>query len=138
MDAKTYLHQIEAYGCKIKNKLEEKTMWESLATGTSVAMGGERVQSSGTHDKMARCVAECVALDAEIAELKEKIREIIRTIEALSVESYDILHKIYVQELSHKELLICYQKSSSWVKDTHKRALNELQAVLDTRTLKSA
>ena len=138
MEARVYLNQIEAYGCKIRNKIEEKAMWQELATGTSVAMGGERVQSSGAHDKMARCVAECVALDAEIAELKEKIREIIRTIEELAVESYDVLHKIYVQGMSHKELLICYQKSSSWEKETHKRALEELQDVLDTRTLKSA
>lgn len=138
MTAKKYLEQIEMYRCKIKNKQEEKEMWQDLATGTSVVMGGERVQSSGAKDKMAKCVAESVAIDAEIAELKEKIREIIGTIEELTVESYDILHKIYVQGMSHKELLICYQKSSSWVKDTHKRALEELQSVLDTRTLKSA
>jgi hypothetical protein len=133
MDAKRYLQQIEMYCCKIKNKQEEKAMWQELATGTSIAMGGERVQSSGAKDKMARCVAESVTIDVEIDMMKEKIREIIKTVEALSVEAYDILHKIYVQELSHKELLVCYQKSSSWVKDAHKKALEELQTVLDMR-----
>lgn len=138
MDAKHYLIRIQVCVSKIKNKQEEKAMWQELATGTSISMGGERVQSSGAKDKMARCVAEAVAIDAEIVELKEEIREIIRTIEALSVESYDILHKIYVQGMSYKELQIHYQKSSSWIKDTHKKAMNELQKVLDMRALKSA
>lgn len=133
MDAKKYLQQIERYRCRIKNKLEEKSMWMGMATGITSNADGERVQSSGTKDKMSCAVIESVSIDEDIKLLRNQINEIIRTIEGLEQKYYDILHLIYVQNFTTKEIRAYYRKSESWVHDTHKKALKELQKVLDER-----
>ena len=131
MDAKKYVQQIEKLRCQIKNKLEEKSMWRNMATGVTSNMDGERVQSSGSKDKMSSAVIEVVSIDEEINRLKDQVNEIIRTIEGLDNKSYDILHLVYVQGFTLKEVQAHYKRSASWTHDTHKKALAELQTVLD-------
>lgn len=131
MEAKEYLEQIKKNERIIANKRIEKQYWLDMAQGTSVKLGGDRVQTSSNKHPMESQVLEAVTIDEEIARLKEEIAGIIKTIEQLNTEDYCILHKMYVQHLSMKEIQVDVGMSYSWVSTTKNRALRNLQRILD-------
>lgn len=135
MTSKEYLLQIKKIETMIRNKQAEIQRLMGMALSTTPQMSGERVQATKNPQRMADAINECVDLDSEIRqdieELKQKRREIIKTIEHLDTIEYDILHKIYVQNLTYKCIASIYSYSRSWVKNTHKQALRSLQTVLD-------
>lgn len=125
------MEQIEKIDNLIKNKKYEIDEWQSIAEGTSISSTGERVQSSGQLHKMENAAIKVVEIEQSVERLKNKKQEIINTIEQLSAEAYDILHKKYIQYKSLEE--IGEEKSYAWstIKRKHKEALNQLQKVLD-------
>lgn len=131
MDAKEYLEQIEKNEKIIANKQIEKKKWLEIATGATAKIGGERVQTTSTGDKMENQVIEAVLIEEEIERLKGEIAEIINTIERLKATEYDFLHKMYVQHLSMKTICTTMRKSYSWAKAVHNRALRNLQRILN-------
>ena len=66
MKAKDYLQQVQKIDVIIKNKIIEKEQWMSMATSTTASSDGERVQSSGSQQKMADAVVRYVELEADI------------------------------------------------------------------------
>lgn len=134
MNARAYLEQVEKIDKLIQNKKYEHEQWESIAEGTSVSSDGERVQSSGEMHKMENAAIMAVELENEINRLKKQKAEIIATIETLSANSYDILHKKYIQHLSLGEIADKYGYAWSTIKNKHREALNQLQKVLDKRS----
>ena len=133
MNARQYLEQIEKIDKLIQNRKYEKDQWLSIAEGTSVSSDGDRVQSSGEPHKMENAVIKAVELENRIKELEERKQEIIDTIEELDAESYDILHKKYVQYKTLEQ--IGEEKAYAWstIKNKHKDALKHLQKILDKR-----
>lgn len=131
VEAREYLEQIEKFETIIANKEIEKRYWLDMATGISVKMDGERVQTSGDNHSMENQVVEAVLIDEEIARLKAEIASIIRTLERLKTSDYDFLHKIYIQRMTLKE--IQGGKSYSWATSKHSRALKRLQEILDEK-----
>lgn len=137
MDAVCFLKQLDKLNAIIENKRVEKARWRDMALSITGHSDGERVQSSGNKQKMADAVIEYSDIDAEIgreiiaAELAK--REIIKTIERLEAKEYDVLHKIYFQHLTAKEIAAARNRSVSWVRDTHSQALKSLQLILDER-----
>lgn len=101
MTAKEYLLQVKKLDMMISNKLAEVEHWKSIATSTTISGDGERVQSSGSQQKMADAVARYMDIEREINaaidKLVERRQEIIKTIEQLPPIEYDMLHKVYVQ-----------------------------------------
>lgn len=111
MNAKEYLNQLVKLDTIIQNKMVEKEQWLDIALG--VTSGGksilverngkselhnmERVQSSGSQQKMADAIDRFVDLEREINQLVDGLidmkREIVRTIELLNATEYDVLHK---------------------------------------------
>ena len=81
--AKKFLGQIEDLDCKITNKLAEIEQWKSIALGTTVQLS-ERVQSSGSKEKMANAIDRYVDIEKEINkyidELVDKRKEVIGVI----------------------------------------------------------
>ena len=132
--AKKFLRQIEDLDCKITNKLAEIEQWKSIALGTTVQLS-ERVQSSGSKEKMANAIDRYVDIEKEINkyidELVDKRKEVIGVIEQLKTRHYDILHKMYIQKLNYYQLTDIYDKSYSNVTSLHGRALVELEKLIE-------
>ena len=137
MDAKQFLRQLKKLDKMIENKLAEKARWKAIATGTTAQMGGEKVQSSGSQQKMADAVCRYVDIEREIDEqidvLIDTKQDVINVIEKLKTTEYDILHKMYVQYMSLYDVADIYNKSYSWATTVHGRALKNVQAILDQR-----
>ena len=151
MDAKKFLKQLQKIDKMIVNKEKEILQWQTIAESTTAKMGGERVQSSGSKDKMADAVCKYTSIIEEVKkyrdDLVQKRIEVIAAIEQLvNPYEYDLLHKMYVGEeivmkggkkITHyydlQECADSYVKSKPWAKTLHKRALNSLQIILDAR-----
>lgn len=133
MDAKEYLKQIGKIERMIKNKQIEKEQWVNLASGTTAQIGSERVRSSGSQSKMSDAIIKAVDIEAEIIELIEKRKKIIKTIEQLSEDEYNVLHMRYVRHMtSYFDIgLECGKRSESWATTTRRKALKSLQVILD-------
>lgn len=140
-EAKEYLQRIEDIDTRIKNKSIEKAQHYALmmdiATSITANMSGERVQSSGSKQRMADTVDDKLTyicnIDKRIAELEKEKEEIIATIELLPMDEYDILHKCYVQRMSLKQVAAERDESYSSTTTTHGVALTKLAAILEKR-----
>ena len=137
MNARDFLKQLKKLNKMIENKLNEKEQWKSIATGTTSQMGGERVQSSGSQQKMADAVARFIDIEKEIDKCIDNLvdtkKDVIAVIEQLNASEYDLLHKVYVQFFTLQEVADLYDKSISWAKTIHKRGLKNVQRILDER-----
>lgn len=138
MKAQDYLKQLKKLDTIIKNKLIEKAQWKNIALGVTSHSDGERVQSSGSKQKMTDAIDRCIDMEAEIDGLIDRLidlkREIISTIEQLNATEYDVLHKRYIQGMTFDEIGAAKHKSKSWATTVHGRALQNLNKILDERT----
>lgn len=137
MDAKQFLNQLKKLDKMIENKIAEKARWKTMATKTTAQISGERIQSSGSKQKMADAVGSYLDIEREIDEQVDKLydtrQEVISVIEKLNTTEYDLLHKVYVQYLSLYDLADMYGKTYSWATTVHGRALKNVQKILDER-----
>lgn len=135
MKSKDYLQQVVKLDRLIQNKMIEKEQWHSIATSTTSHSEGERVQSSGSKQKMADAVCKYVEMeneiDAYIDRLIDMKKKVISNIEHLNAAEYDLLHKVYIQMIPLDQVAILYDKSYSWATAVHGRALKNLQDILD-------
>ena len=141
MTAKQYLQQIKRIDTLIQNKTAEKNYWAAItmerATSITANMGGEKVQSSGSKHKMADTVDSGIdrvrRLEKRIAELYAEMDAIIAIIEQLPEDKSDILHKVYVQYMSLKEVAASRHESYSWVATNHGIALKMVSDILEKK-----
>lgn len=135
--AKDYLKQIEKLDAMIRNKWMEIEIWKGVAAGSTAQAEGERVQATGSKQKMEKAVVEYVDLEneikCEIKELARKKHEIIHTIEPLPTAEYNVLFQIYVCYQEFWQVAEKYKKSYSWATSAHGRALAKVQKILDER-----
>ena len=135
--ASQYLGQIRKLDLLVKNKMLEKQQWKEIALGTTSNMSGVKVQSSGSHQKMADAVNRYIdierEIDAAIDALVDKKREIISVIEQLNATEYDVLHKLYVQGKDLQAVADDFGKSYGWAATIKGRALQSVQRILDKR-----
>jgi uncharacterized coiled-coil DUF342 family protein len=140
-EAKEHLEQIKRYDTLIQNKRSEKIHWleimDERTTNITSQMSGDRVQSSGSKQKMADTVDSCLdqvrKIERRIKELFEKMDAIIADIEQLPEDKSDILHKVYVQYKSLKEVAVIRGESYSTVTTNHGIALNMILDILNKR-----
>jgi len=137
MEAKQFLNQLKKLDKMIENKLAEKARWQAMATRTTAQIGGERVQSSGSKQKMADAVGSYLDIEREIDEQVDKLvdtrQEVICVIEKLNTTEYDLLHTVYVQYMSLYEVADMYGNTYSWATTVHGRALKNVQKILDQK-----
>ena len=131
MDAKSYLNIIKRNRALIRTKTAEKQYWLDMAANASSTMDGDRVQSSGSGHSMEIKVVEAVLIDQEIERLKQEIKDVIHTLERLKPNEYKLLHSVYVQERTLKEFRMDEGKSYSWATTTKRKALRNLQKLLE-------
>lgn len=135
--AKEYLKQIEKLDLMIDNKIAEIAQWKSVALKVTAFSDGERVQSSGSKQKMADAINRCIDIEAEVNQLIDNLyevkRDIISTIEQLNATEYNILHKVYVQHESLQDVADDYGKAYTWITTVHGRALKNVQEIIEKR-----
>ena len=124
----------------IANKIIEMERLKALAMGTSISTEGERVQSSGSKQRMQDAVCRYISIEDDINqyidELVDKRQEVISTIEQLPTNEYDILHKVYIQHIRLYDVCENWAgetRSKAWVNKVHIKALCSLQRILDER-----
>lgn len=135
MKAKEYLQQVKKIDKLIENKLIEKEQWFAIATGTTASSeDGDRVQSSGSQQKMADAVCKMIEIQEEINNLIDMYIDtkqgVINTIEQLPADEYDVLHKIYIQGKNMRQTAAACDKSYDWVKIVHKQGMRDVQMFL--------
>ena len=132
-ESQVYLERVEKLNAMIENKMAELEQWRGIALGITPQTAGDRVQSSGSQQKMADAIDRMVDLQAEINEMIDKLidikQEIISTIEKLNATEYDVLHKRYIQGMTFDEIGLAKKKSKSWATTVHGRALQNLKAI---------
>lgn len=131
--AKKYLLSLEKLDNLIANKKAERELWLDSAKSTTIQLT-EKVQTSSNGDKLAKAVVKAVDIEREIdeciVELYYKKKDIISNIEKLSADEYDVLHKVYVQYKSLKEVQYLKNRSYSSITSIHGRALNNLWEIV--------
>ncbi len=137
-DTYLFLEQVERLDAIIPNKLIEIQQWYDLATSITATMNHECVQSSGSKQKMADAVNNCMDTISEItcyvAQLRDKKQEVTQTIEKLySPTEYKVLHLRYIQHKTLEEIADDFGRSYDWAKDTSKRAVEHVQAILNKK-----
>ena len=136
IDANSYLQQVEMIDIKISNKLIEQQQWKDIALGITANLGGEKVQASGSQQKMANAIEKCVDMESEINALIDELihtkKQIIATIEKLySPTEYKILHMRYIQNISLTDIADMLKRDYTTITTTHGRALKNVQKILD-------
>lgn len=136
-NAQNLLKQVEKKDTIIRNKMIERERLKDIALGVTASSEGERVQSSGSKQKMADAIDKCIDIDKEINRLVDEFvdfkRDVSCIIERLSLDEYDVLHKIYFQYLSLYDVADMKGKSYSWVTTVHGRALQNVTKILIER-----
>lgn len=133
--AKDFLETPQRIKNKIANLEAEKDQWESMAHSITALSENERVKASGNQQKMASAVDAYVDIENEIERQKEEYKKaravFLSTVERLSPNKSDLLHKVYLLEMTIYEAAFAKGKSYSWAKATHRNALKEVQAILN-------
>lgn len=138
MKAQEYLGQLEAIEIRIQNIKFDILQLKELALSITPAYEGERVQASGNLQRTASVVDRWVDKEREMNEAIDRLvdlkLEIAGTIEHLKKpKESGVLHMLYIQKKSFKEIAAAYDKSVSWATSIHGRALQSLQKELDAR-----
>jgi DNA-directed RNA polymerase specialized sigma subunit len=138
MKAQEYLGQLEAIEIRIQNIKFDILQLKELALSITPAYEGERVQASGNLQRTASVVDRWVDKELEMNEAIDRLvdlkLEIAGTIEHLKKpKESGVLHMLYIQKKSFKEIAAAYDKSVSWATSIHGRALQSLQKELDAR-----
>ena len=138
IDGVKYLEQIAKLEKIINNRLNDAEHWMGVAFRITSVLTPDKVQSSGSQQKMAEAVERCLDIAREICESVDKLyiekRERISKIEQLDIVEYDVLHKIYVEYdkyPTYDEVAEAYKKSNAWVSTQHTNAIKQLETLLN-------
>ena len=147
MRAIDYLREIRKLDEKIIASIDQIDMLKALATRTTTVLSGDRVQTSGSQEKMADCVAEYTdrvnALNAEIDQYcdeREKARNLIFSV--CDPECIRLLTMRYLGTFAEnggkakyhtwEEIAVEMGYTYQWVAGgLHQRALSQVQKELD-------
>lgn len=129
--AEAYLERIRKIDALIRNKLIdlERLLEEAESIGGSNL--GERVLSSRNLHRGADTIGSYVDIEAEIISLRSERESILRIVERLPTAEYEVIHMLYVEGLSIKEISFHNHKSYEWVKKRKKAGLNIIQSLLN-------
>lgn len=137
MKAKEYLMQLKDIDNLIATESEELLHSEELALRTTQSCDSERVQTSGTSDKVGEAATSTVDLEnviiqniQELISIKNNAIRIINLIPAFKLRT--VLLKYYVQNKTLEKTAVEMDKSYQWAYELHKRALKEFDKIRDS------
>lgn len=130
------MERVEKLDAQTECKLIEKQQWHDLALSITGQMGGERVQSSGSQQKMADALNRCVDMEGEIdrtiAELVAAKKEVTDVLEQVdNPTEYKLLHMKYIQHMELHTIARKFNSSYDWAKTTHGRALISVRDIME-------
>ncbi len=131
MTAEEYIQQIDRIDRQIANKSADVLKWRERAKSLGGFSSGERVQESKDPHSVEDIINKYLDIENEIKVLVFQRQSIIKTIERLPTDEYDVIYKFYVLKMSYKELVYDLSKSYAWVKDKRKSGLDCLQTIID-------
>lgn len=131
MTAEQYIKQIKKYDYIIANKVKEYQHWVDVADGMGGCSMGDKVQAQRNLHKGSDAIAKYIDIESEIKALRVKRQAILNTLQQLDPIEYEVLYKIYLEDLMLKELCSIFNKSYAWVKNEKKKALKHLQEIID-------
>lgn len=137
MTTEKYLSQAVRFERMIKNKFSEMTRYQDLITSVSVSTEGERVQSSGSKDKIGEFASRIIDMQNEIQALTVKRDMIINQIEGIeNPDLYQVLYSKYVDGLNLYEVKDVIHCSKTQVYRVHEKAIAEFEAKYGKKYLK--
>lgn len=146
MEALEFLERLKKLPKIIENCELQKQAWEDRARNTT--SGGvsvkiknkqgeeeiqnvEKVQSSSLSDPVGVAVASYVDIERKIESLKVEKEKSESILEQLHPNQYDVIYKFYILDFFIYEIAESMKKSTSFVEKTKKKALENLQILLD-------
>ena len=133
MRAKKYLGRFAWYEDKIQRKLAEVYRNRVLAENVSVAFGQDRVQTSGSGDRIATFVAAIVDSEQDVADLLQEFRDFSRValsqLEGLcllgdsGMAQYKVLHARFVERQIFEDIAESLNYSERQVYNIYKEGL---------------
>lgn len=137
MTTEKYLSQAVRFERMIKNKFSEMTRYQDLITSVSVSTEGERVQSSGSKDKIGEFASRIIDMQNEIQALTVKRDMIINQIEGIeNPDLYQVLYSKYVDGMNLYEIKDIIHCSKTQVYRVHEKAIAEFEAKYGKKYLK--
>jgi DNA-directed RNA polymerase specialized sigma subunit len=137
MTTEKYLSQAVRFERMIKNKFSEMTRYQDLITSVSVSTEGERVQSSGSKDKIGEFASRIIDMQNEIQALTVKRDMIINQIEGIeNPDLYQVLYSKYVDGINLYEIKDVIHCSKTQVYRVHEKAIAEFEAKYGKKYLK--
>ena len=137
MKAHTYLELIEKYDRMIESRKYEIMELKSESGLVTHYALDIKVQTTKRNDKTENIIISSMAREGElqdqIYELWKKRQTIIKSIEELSAKEYGLLYYLYVERISMQEAADRFDRSYNWVALTKRKALDDLQKILDER-----
>lgn len=131
MTAEEYIQQIDRIDRLIANKTADVLKWRERAKSLGGFSSGERVQESKDPHSVEEIISKYLDIEEEIKVLAFQRQSIIKTIERLPVDEYDVIYKFYVLKIPYKELVYDLSKSYTWIKEQRKMGLDRIQEILD-------
>jgi FixJ family two-component response regulator len=117
----------------IAHKLYEYKRWVGVAEGLGGFSEGERVTSSRNLQRIPEAIGNYIDLEREIRELQKQRAEILKVVESLPRTEYDVIYKLFAEDMTMKEVAYHYSRSYDWVKLKKRSAMRKIQAILDER-----
>ena len=137
MTTEKYLSQAVRFERMIKNKFSEMSRYQDLITSVSVSTEGERVQSSGSKDKIGEFASRIIDMQNEIQALTVKRDMIINQIEGIeNPDLYQVLYSKYVDGINLYEIKDIIHCSKTQVYRVHEKAIAEFEAKYGKKYLK--
>lgn len=135
MNAEDFLNGYAKIDAIIKSKQKKIEDLNDKATGTTSHLTPDKVQTSGSGQKMANSVDEALDLIEEIEPLKiarKKLRqEIESVIEQLPLLRYKILHRKYILFKEPQDIADEIDRTKDTVNRQTRIAIEEVQGILD-------
>ena len=137
MTTEKYLSQAVRLERMIKNKFSEMVRYQDLITSVSVSTEGERVQSSGSKDKIGEFASRIIDMQNEIQALTVKRDTIINQIEGIeNPDLYQVLYSKYVDGINLYEVKDIIHCSKTQVYRVHEKAIAEFESKYGKKYLK--
>lgn len=136
LTAKEYLCQLDDMTKKINRLQRELDDWRMLATSISVRYKDVQVRRTGDPDRLGTTMAKILDREKEIDNLIGQMvdlrLQITGKIDEIKDQTLaDILTMRYVEKLPWESISEEIDKTWQWTHVLHKKALNELQTLLD-------
>ena len=129
MTTEAYLFQAIRFERMIRNKMSEIQRYRDLVTSITVENKQDKIQTSGSKDKLGDFASKIVDMENVIGRMKKARETIIKQIEGMEdVDDYQILYSRYIDDdnlFVIKDIIHC---SKSQVYRLHDRALAEFES----------